>query len=114
MNETSILEERIQRRRLRRWKRRGRILAPFAAIIVLLGLLLLSVNIIQQTPQKTPVKAATRSTHTPVTAMQQSLAARSASSTPYRSHLLQEQAPEFVDLAAIGSNALPQLRQLSK
>lgn len=44
-------EERLQRRRVRRWKRRGRIVAPFLGIPLLMGTLALSVDLIEYTPQ---------------------------------------------------------------
>jgi hypothetical protein len=44
--------ERLQRRRGRRWKRRGRIIAPFVGVPLLLATLLLSVDIVEYNPQE--------------------------------------------------------------
>lgn len=52
MEEVSKLEERIRNRRQRRWKRRGRIIAPFAALPLLVAALMLSVDIIEYAPQE--------------------------------------------------------------
>ncbi len=50
MERSDRLEERIAKRRERRWKRRGRIAAPFLALPILLGTLLLSVDLIEYRP----------------------------------------------------------------
>ncbi len=47
-------DERFQRRRMRRWKRRGRILGPFLGVPILLAALSLSVDWIEYTPQRGP------------------------------------------------------------
>jgi hypothetical protein len=47
-------DERFQRRRTRRWKRRGRILGPFLGVPILLATLSLSVDWIEYTPQPAP------------------------------------------------------------
>lgn len=60
MNELNKLEERIKNRRLRRWKRRGRILAPFAALPILLATLILSVDFIEYRPEEPRTKLADR------------------------------------------------------
>lgn len=44
-------EERQRRRRIRRWKRRGRIVAPFLGVPILLAALALSVDLIEYRPQ---------------------------------------------------------------
>ena len=44
-------EERMQRRRARRWKRRARMAGPFLGIPLLLGTLSLSVDLIEYDPQ---------------------------------------------------------------
>lgn len=44
-------EERLQRRRVRRWKRRGRIVAPFLGVSVLLATLAVSVDLVEYQPQ---------------------------------------------------------------
>jgi len=81
MNKLSKLEERIINRRMRRWKRRGRIIAPFAALPVLLCTLILSVDIIEYSP-KEPRKKAVETTKRPqVKRIQPSPAARAAIST---------------------------------
>lgn len=46
------LEERIQNRSSRRWKRRARIAAPFAGVPLLFGMLALSVDLIEYQPQE--------------------------------------------------------------
>ncbi len=46
-------DERLQRRRARRWKRRARIVGPFLGIPLLLGALSLSVDLIEYRPQPT-------------------------------------------------------------
>lgn len=43
-------EDRLAMRRARRWRRRGQIAAPFLAVPVMLGLLLLSVDLIEYQP----------------------------------------------------------------
>lgn len=48
---TESLEERMQRRRARRWKRRARIVGPFLGVLLLVGMLALSVDIIEYQPQ---------------------------------------------------------------
>ena len=53
-------DERAQRRRVRRWKRRARILAPFLGIPILLAALALSVDMIEYVPQPPPDKLADR------------------------------------------------------
>jgi len=45
-------EQRTQRRRARRWRRRGRIVAPFLGIPLLMGTLALSVDLIEYHPQQ--------------------------------------------------------------
>ena len=47
-------DERFQRRRMRRWKRRGRIMGPFLSVPILLAALSLSVDWIEYTPQPAP------------------------------------------------------------
>lgn len=44
-------EERLQRRRIRRWKRRARIVAPLLGVPILLAALALSVDLIEYRPQ---------------------------------------------------------------
>ena len=44
-------EERMQRRRARRWKRRARIVAPFLGVSALLATLAISVDLIEYQPQ---------------------------------------------------------------
>ena len=44
-------EERLQRRRARRWKRRARIVAPFLGVSALLATLAISVDLIEYQPQ---------------------------------------------------------------
>lgn len=44
-------EERMQRRRARRWKRRARIIAPFLGVSALLATLAISVDLIEYQPQ---------------------------------------------------------------
>ena len=55
------LIERVGRRRVRRWSRRARIAAPFLVVPAILGLLILSVDLIEYQPQKSP-RAASRPT----------------------------------------------------
>lgn len=43
-------DDRLARRRARRWNRRARIFAPFLAVPAMLGVLLLSVNLIEHRP----------------------------------------------------------------
>lgn len=47
-------EEHFQRRRMRRWKRRGRIMGPFLGVPILLATLSLSVDLIEYTAQPAP------------------------------------------------------------
>ena len=82
MNELTELEERIKRRQLRRWKRRGRIVAPFAALPVLLATLVLSIDIIEYSPKERREKTVERTTHRQVKSIQPSPAARAAISMP--------------------------------
>lgn len=44
-------DERMQKRRARRWKRRGRIVGPFVGVLLLLATLTLSVDLIEYQPQ---------------------------------------------------------------
>ncbi len=48
------LIELIGRRRVRRWSRRARIAAPFLVVPAILGLLILSVDLIEYQPQTSP------------------------------------------------------------
>ena len=52
MNTSNVLEHRLQFRRWRRWKRRARILAPFAALPLLLVTLMLSVDMVEYRPEE--------------------------------------------------------------
>ena len=45
-------DERLQRRRARRWKRRARILGPFLAVPLLLAALSLSVDLVEYQPHE--------------------------------------------------------------
>ena len=45
-------EERMERRRTRRWKRRARIAGPFLGVTMMLGALTLSVDLIEYQPQE--------------------------------------------------------------
>jgi hypothetical protein len=47
---TDSPEDRLALRRTRRWRRRARIVAPFFAVTVVLGLLVLSVDLIEYQP----------------------------------------------------------------
>ena len=60
MERSDKLEERIKNRRARRWKRRGRIAAPFLALPLLLATLLLSVDFIEYKPMEPPKKLVDR------------------------------------------------------
>ena len=53
-------DERFQRRRIRRWKRRGRILGPFLGVPLLLLTLWLSVDLVEYQPQEEPERLADR------------------------------------------------------
>lgn len=53
-------DERFQRRRIRRWKRRGRILGPFLGVPLLLLTLWLSVDLVEYQPQEEPDRLADR------------------------------------------------------
>lgn len=46
-------DEKLHRRRVRRWKRRARIAGPFIGITILLAALSLSVDLIEYQPRKT-------------------------------------------------------------
>lgn len=54
------LGDRIGRRNIRRWTRRARLAAPFLAVPAILGLLVLSVDLIEYQPQKSPRPATDR------------------------------------------------------
>jgi hypothetical protein len=82
MNERTKLEERIINRQWRRWKRRGRIIAPFAALPLLLCTLILSIDIIEYSPKEPREKAVAKTTGRQVKRIQPSPAARAAISTP--------------------------------
>ncbi len=60
-------EERMQRRRVRRWKRRGRIIAPFLGVSALLATLAISVDLIEYQPQPTKKRLSDRPLPTAVT-----------------------------------------------
>lgn len=47
-------DERLRRRRVRRWKRRARILGPFLGVPLLLLILSLSVDLVEYQPQEKP------------------------------------------------------------
>jgi hypothetical protein len=82
MDESTKLEERIRNRVRHRWRRRARIVAPFAALPLLLGTLLLSVDIIEYSPQPPRVAlTSSRPTPQPAARIRPSLAARSAIAT---------------------------------
>jgi hypothetical protein len=53
-------DERLQRRRIRRWKRRARILGPFLGIPLLLFTLSVSVDLVEYQPQEEPDRSADR------------------------------------------------------
>jgi hypothetical protein len=53
-------DERLQRRQVRRWKRRARILGPFLGVPVLLLTLSLSVDLIEYQPQDEPDRLSDR------------------------------------------------------
>ena len=53
-------EERLQRRRVRRWKRRARIAGPFLGLPLLVGTLALSVDLITYSPAPAREKLADR------------------------------------------------------
>jgi hypothetical protein len=53
-------DERQQRRRVRRWKRRARIVAPFLGVPILLAALALSVDFIEYRPQPKPERLSDR------------------------------------------------------
>jgi len=82
MNERTKLEERIINRQWRRWKRRGRIIAPFAALPLLLCTLILSIDIIEYSPKEPREKTVETTTRRQVKRIQPSPAARAAISTP--------------------------------
>jgi hypothetical protein len=82
MTESNKLEERIQNRRLRRWKRRGRIIAPFAAIPLLLATLMLSVGIVEYAPQEPRMETVVKRVPTRTHSIRPSLATQTAIATP--------------------------------
>jgi hypothetical protein len=82
MNELSKLEERMINRRVRRWKRRGRLIAPFAALPLLLCTLVLSVDLIEYSPKEPREKAVENASRQQIKRLQPSPAARAAISTP--------------------------------
>lgn len=51
---TDSPEDRLALRRTRRWRRRARIVAPFMTVPVMLGLLVLSVDLIEYQPASRP------------------------------------------------------------
>jgi len=51
---------RLQRRLVRRWKRRLRIAAPFLSVPLLLGMLVLSVDLIEYRPEEPPQRRVDR------------------------------------------------------
>jgi hypothetical protein len=53
-------EHRSQRRLVRRWKRRLRIAAPFLSVPLLLGMLVLSVDLIEYRPEEPPKRLSER------------------------------------------------------
>ena len=53
-------DERLQRRRIRRWKRRARLVGPFLGIPLLLATLSLSVDLIEYKPQPKPDRLSDR------------------------------------------------------
>ena len=53
-------DERMQRRRARRWKRRMRMAGPFLGIPLLLGTLALSVDLIEYDPEPEPERLSDR------------------------------------------------------
>ena len=66
MSDNSMLDvhespdQRMQRRRARRWKRRARIAGPFLGVPLLLGTLVLSIDLIEYQPQKPKPRLADR------------------------------------------------------
>jgi len=81
MNELNSLEERIKNRRLRRWKRRLRIVAPFAALPVLLCTLVFSIDIIEYSPKPPSQKIVEKKALGQVKRIQPNPAARAAIAT---------------------------------
>lgn len=53
-------DERLQRRRVRRWKRRARILGPFLGLPLLIFTLSLSVDLVEYQPREEPDRLADR------------------------------------------------------
>ncbi len=64
LDSTDTQEDRLARRRARRWRRRARIAGPFLVVPAMLGLLVLSVDLIEYQPAEPsePVKTRPRST----------------------------------------------------
>ena len=60
LDSTDSLDERLARRRARRWRRRARIAGPLLAVPAVLGLLVLSVDLIEYRPAERPDPAQTR------------------------------------------------------
>ena len=56
-------EEKLRRRRVRRWKRRARIAGPFVGVTVLLAALSLSVDLIEYQPRESPERLSDRPIH---------------------------------------------------
>ena len=81
MKELTDLEERVKNRQWRRWKRRVRIVAPFAALPLLLCTLLLSIDIVEYSPKLTGQNLAERKAQGQVERIQPIPAARAAIAT---------------------------------
>jgi hypothetical protein len=88
-NTPDTAEERLQRRRVRRWKRRARILGPFLGVTLLLLTLSVSVDLIEYQPQEEPdrltdrpIRLQRQAITRPITQTSLSATTRTASPTP--------------------------------
>jgi len=66
-------EERMLRRRARRWKRRARIVGPFLGVTVLVATLALSVDLIEYQPQPEQNQSSNRPLPDPLAQQQQNM-----------------------------------------
>lgn len=93
-------EERLQRRRLRRWKRRFRMAGPFVGVALVMGTLSLSVDLIEYAPQKDQEKERLSDRPMPAAVLERQRA-RSEPTGPSVS------GPSLIETAPMVGDALP-------
>jgi hypothetical protein len=106
MQKTSdTAEARFERRRVRRWKRRARILGPFLGVPLLLLTLSVSVDLIEYQPQEEldrltdrPIRLKPQTITRPIRRASLSVATQTASPTPSETDTTEKANRDSIDL----------------